>query len=61
MRSNELSIELQDRIESRHRSGDGHQKNICIVEVAQEHSGNQGRRALVREETKNPIVTLTEL
>uniref|UniRef100_A0AAZ3NSV6 Sleeping Beauty transposase HTH domain-containing protein n=1 Tax=Oncorhynchus tshawytscha TaxID=74940 RepID=A0AAZ3NSV6_ONCTS len=82
----ELSVELQDRIVSRHRSGEGY-KNIsaalkvpkstvasiilkwkkfgttktlpragCLAKLS-----NRGRKALVREVIKNPMVTLTEL
>jgi hypothetical protein len=34
MRVKELSVELGDRIVSRHRSGEGYQKHFCSIEVA---------------------------
>ena len=86
MRSKELSIELQDRIVSRHRSGEGYQKMSAALKVPKNtvasfilksmkfgttktlpragrpaKLSNRGRKALVREVTKNPMVTLTEL
>ena len=85
MRSKELSVELQDRIVSRHRPGEGYQnisaalkvpKNTVAIILKWKKFGppktlpraghpaklsNQGRRALVREVAKNPMVTLTEL
>jgi hypothetical protein len=86
MMSNELSIELQDRIVSRHRSGEGCQKHSAELKVLKKtvasiiltwkkfgttktlsragrpgQTEQSGRRALVREVTKNPMVTLTEL
>jgi transposase len=86
MRSKELSVELRDRIVSRHRSGEGYQYITALLKVTKNtgasiirkwkkfgttknHSragrpaklSNQGRRALVREETNDPMVTLTEL
>ena len=81
-----MSIELRDRIVSRHRSGEGYQKMSAALKVpkntvasiilkwkkvgttkALPRAGrpaklsNQGRRALVREVTKNPMVTLTRV
>ena len=85
-RSKELSVDLRDRIVSRHRSGEGYQKMSAALKVPRNtvafiilkwkmfgstktlpragrpaKLSNQGRRALVREVTKNPMVTLTEL
>uniref|UniRef100_A0AAZ3SVA3 Sleeping Beauty transposase HTH domain-containing protein n=1 Tax=Oncorhynchus tshawytscha TaxID=74940 RepID=A0AAZ3SVA3_ONCTS len=82
MRSNELSIEIRDRIVSRHRSGEGYQnisatlkvpkKTVAYIILKLKKLGttktlpraghpaklsNWGRRALVREVTKNPMVT----
>jgi hypothetical protein len=84
MRLKELSIELRDRIVSRHRSGEGYQKMSAALKVpkntvtsiilkwnkfvttktlpragCQAKLRNLGRRALVREVIKNPMVTLT--
>jgi hypothetical protein len=81
----ELSVEHQDRIVSRHRSGEGYQNISAALKVPKNtvasiilklkkfgttktlpragrlaKLSNQGRRALVREVTKNPMVTLTE-
>ena len=86
MRSKELSIELRDRIVSRHRSGEGDQNLSAALKVPKytvasiilkqkmfgttkilpragcpAKLGNWGRSALVREVTKNLMVTLTEL
>ncbi|KAG2464445.1 TCB1 transposase, partial [Polypterus senegalus] len=85
MKSKEMSVDLRDRIVSRHKSGGRLQKKFCCFEGPNEHSGlhhpwkkfettrtlpragrpsklsDQGRRALVREVTKNPMVTLLEL
>ena len=86
MRSKELSIEIRDRIVSRHRSGEGYQKTFAVLKVPKNtvasiilkwkkfgttktfpragrpaELSNRGRKALVREVTKNPMVTLTEL
>jgi hypothetical protein len=86
MRSKELSVELRDRIVSRHRSGEGYQKMPVSLKVPKNtvasiilkwkkfgttkilpragckaKLSNRGRRALVREMIKNPMVTLTEL
>ena len=86
MRSKELYVELQDRILSRHRSGEGYQNISAALKVTNNtvasiilkwnkfgttmdlpravrsaKLSNWGRRALVREVTKNPMVTLTEL
>ena len=82
MRSKELSIELRDRIVSRHRSGEGYQnisaalkflKNTVASIILKWNTfgttkalpragcpaklSNRGRRALVREVTKNLMVT----
>jgi hypothetical protein len=86
MRSNELSIELHDRIVSRHRSGEGYYTISAELKVPKNtvasiilkcnkfgttkilpragrlaKLSNPGRRTLVRNVTKNPMVTLTEL
>ena len=86
MRATELSIELRDRIVSRHRSGEGYQNISAALNVPKNTEAsiillwkkfgttkslpragcpaklsNRGRRALVREVSKNPMVTLTEL
>ena len=92
MRWKKLSVELRDRIVSRHRSREGYQnisaalkvpKNILASIILkrwwtflQKKFGttmtfpiagrlaklsNWGRRALVRDMTKNPMVTPTEL
>ena len=86
MRLKELSVELRDRIVSRHRSEEGYQKMSAALKVPKNtvssiilkwkkfgttktvlRAGlpaklrNRGRRVLVREVTKNPMVTLTEL
>uniref|UniRef100_A0AAZ3SIE3 Transposase Tc1-like domain-containing protein n=1 Tax=Oncorhynchus tshawytscha TaxID=74940 RepID=A0AAZ3SIE3_ONCTS len=86
MRLKELSLELRDRIVSRHRSGEGDQKmssalkfpanKVASIILKWKKFGttktlpragrpaklsNQGRRALVREVTTNPMVTLTEI
>uniref|UniRef100_A0AAZ3S492 Uncharacterized protein n=1 Tax=Oncorhynchus tshawytscha TaxID=74940 RepID=A0AAZ3S492_ONCTS len=86
MRSKELSIELLDRIVSRHRYGEGYQNTSAALKVPKNtlasiilkwkkfgttktlsrashlvKLSNWGRRALVREVTKNLMVTLTEL
>ena len=85
MRSKELSIELRDRIASRHRSGDGYQNIYAALKVPKNTVASiilkwkkfgttktlpragrpaklriQGRGALVREVTKNPLITLTD-
>ena len=85
MRLKELSVELRDRIVSRHRSGEEYQNISAALQVRKNTVGsiilklnklgttktlprasrpaklsNRGRRALVREVTKNPMVTLTE-
>ena len=84
--SKELSVELQDRIVSRRRSGEGYQNISAALNVPKNtvasiilkwinlrttktlpragclaKLSNLGRRALVREVTKYPMVTLTEL
>jgi transposase len=83
MRWKELSVALQDRIVSRHRSGDGYQNIYAALKVPKNtiasiilkwkkfgstqtlpRAGRLSKlsnRALVREVTKNPMVTLTEL
>ena len=86
MRSKELSVELRDRIVSRHRSVEGYQNISAALKVPKNtvaciilkwkkfgttktlpRAGcpaiqlNRGRRALVREVTKNPMVNLTGL
>jgi hypothetical protein len=86
MRSNELSLESQNRIVLRHRPEEGYKKmsaawkvpknTVASIILKSKKFGttntlpragrlaklsNRGRRALVREMTKNPMVTLTEL
>ena len=86
MRSKELSVELRDRIVSRHRSWEGYQNISAALKVPKNTVASiilkwkkfgttttlpragrlaklskRGRRAFVREVTKNPMVTLTEL
>ena len=86
MRLNKLSLELRDRIVSRHRSGEGYQKMSSALKVPKNtlvstilkwkkfgttktlpragrlaKLSNRGRRPLLREVTKNLMVTLTEL
>jgi transposase len=86
MRSYELSIELRDRIGSRHRFGEGYQKVSAALKLPKNTEAsiilkwnkfgatntlpraghpaklrNRGRRALLREVTKTPMVTLSEL
>ncbi|KAG2460036.1 TCB1 transposase, partial [Polypterus senegalus] len=86
MKSKELSVDLRDRIVSRHKSGEGYRKISAALKVPMStvasiirkwkkfettrtlpragqpsKLNNQGRRALVREVTKNPMVTLSEL
>ena len=86
MRWKELSVELRDRIVSRHRSGEWYQKMSAALKVPKnsvasiifkserfgttktlpraghpDKLSNRGRRALVMEVTKNPMVTLIEL
>uniref|UniRef100_A0A8C4T8V8 Transposase n=1 Tax=Erpetoichthys calabaricus TaxID=27687 RepID=A0A8C4T8V8_ERPCA len=86
MKSKELSVDLRDRIVSRHKSGEGYRKICAALKVpmstvasiihkwkefettrALPRAGrpsklsDSGRRALVREVTKNPMVTLSEL
>ena len=85
MRSKELSVEIQHRIVSKHKSGEGYQniywgpsklrnkmasiilpwKTFGTIKTLPRSGhpaklSNQGRRALVREVTKTPMVTLTE-
>ena len=80
MRSMDLSVELRDKIVSRHRSGEGNQNISAVLKVPNntvasiilkwkkfgttktragctDKLSNRGRR----EETKNPMVTLTEI
>ena len=76
MRWKELSIEIRDRIVSRHRSVQEYQNmyipkntmaSIILKWKTLPRAGrpakpsNRGRRALVRELTKNPMITLSEL
>ncbi|KAG2458274.1 TCB1 transposase, partial [Polypterus senegalus] len=86
MKPKELSVDLQDRIVLRHKSGEGYRKISAALKVpmstvasiickrkkfvttrALPRAGrpsklsDRGRRALVREVTKNPMVTLPEL
>ena len=86
MRSKEPSVELRDRIVSRHRSGEGYQNIYVTLKVPKNKVtsmirkwkkfgttktlpsvcrpaklSNWGRRAMVSEMTKNPMVTLTLL
>ncbi|KAG2469896.1 TC1A transposase, partial [Polypterus senegalus] len=85
MKSKELSVDLRDRIVSRHKSGEGYRKISAVLKVPMStvasiiHKwkkfeatrtlprvgrpsklSDRGRRALVREVTKNPMVTLSE-
>ncbi|KAG2465219.1 TC1A transposase, partial [Polypterus senegalus] len=86
MKSKELSVDLRDRIVSRHKSGEGYRKISAALKVPMStvasiickwkkfettktlpragrpsKLSNWGRRALVREVTKNLMVTLSEL
>ncbi|MBN3290452.1 TCB1 transposase, partial [Polypterus senegalus] len=86
MKSKELSVDLRDRIVSRHKSGEGYRKVSAALKVPMSTVASiirkwkkfettrtlpragrpsilsdRGRRALVREVTKNPMVTLSEL
>ncbi|KAG2465365.1 TCB1 transposase, partial [Polypterus senegalus] len=86
MKSKELSVDLGDRIVSRHKSGEGYRKSSAALKVPvstvasiiqkwkkfkttrtlpragrPSKLSDRGRRALVREVTKNPMVTLSEL
>ncbi|KAG2467531.1 TC1A transposase, partial [Polypterus senegalus] len=86
MKSKELSVDLQYRIVSRHKSGKGYRKKSAALKVPMStvvsiickwkkfettrtlpragwpsKLSDRGRRALVREMTKNPMVTLSEL
>ncbi|KAG2470934.1 TCB1 transposase, partial [Polypterus senegalus] len=86
MKPKELSVDLRDRIVSRHKSGEGYRKISAALKVPMStvasiiHKwkkfetirtlpragrpsklSDRGRRALVREVTKNPMVTLSEL
>uniref|UniRef100_A0A8C4T3L7 Transposase Tc1-like domain-containing protein n=1 Tax=Erpetoichthys calabaricus TaxID=27687 RepID=A0A8C4T3L7_ERPCA len=86
MKSKELSVDLRDRIVSRHKSGEDYRKISAALKVPMStvasiirkwkklettrtlpragrpsKLSDQGRRALVREVTRNPMVTLSEL
>ncbi|KAG2456319.1 TCB1 transposase, partial [Polypterus senegalus] len=86
MKSKELSVDLRDRIISRHKPGKGYRKISGALKVPMStvasiirkwkkfkttrtlpsagrpsKLSDRGRRALVREVTKNPMVTLSEL
>ncbi|KAG2456602.1 TC1A transposase, partial [Polypterus senegalus] len=86
MKSKELSVDLRDRIVSRHKSGKGYRKSSAALKVPMStvasvirkwkkfettrtlpragrpsKLSDRGRRALVREVTNNPMVTLSEL
>ncbi|KAG2460410.1 TC1A transposase, partial [Polypterus senegalus] len=86
MKSKELSVDLRDRIVSRHKSGEGYRNISAALKVPMStvasiickwkkfettrtlpragrpsKLSDRGRRALVREVTKNPMVTLSEL
>ncbi|KAG2467625.1 TCB1 transposase, partial [Polypterus senegalus] len=86
MKSKELSVDLRDRIVSRHKSGEGYRKISAALKVPMStvasiirkwkkfettrtlprdgrpsKLSNRGRRALVREVSKNLMVTLSEL
>ncbi|KAG2466374.1 TC1A transposase, partial [Polypterus senegalus] len=85
MKSKELSVDLRDRIVSRHKSGEGYRKISAVLKVPMSavasiirkwkkfkttrtlptagrpsKLSDEGRRALVREVTKNPKVTLSK-
>ncbi|KAG2459502.1 TCB1 transposase, partial [Polypterus senegalus] len=86
MKSKELSVDLRDRIVSKHKSGESYRKISAALKVPMStvaliirkwkkfkttitllrasppsKLSNRGRRALVREVTKNLMVTLSEL
>uniref|UniRef100_A0AAR2JP33 Transposase Tc1-like domain-containing protein n=4 Tax=Pygocentrus nattereri TaxID=42514 RepID=A0AAR2JP33_PYGNA len=86
MKSKELSVDLRDKIVSRHKSGEGYRKITAALKVPMStvasiirkwkkfgttrtlpragrpsKLSDRGRRALVREVTKNPMITLSEL
>uniref|UniRef100_A0AAY4D5G9 Transposase Tc1-like domain-containing protein n=1 Tax=Denticeps clupeoides TaxID=299321 RepID=A0AAY4D5G9_9TELE len=86
MKSKELSVDLRDRIVSKHKSGEGYRKISAALDVPMStvasiirkwkkfkttrtlpragrppKLSDRGRRAIVREVTKNPMVTLSEL
>uniref|UniRef100_A0A8C4RNL8 Transposase n=1 Tax=Erpetoichthys calabaricus TaxID=27687 RepID=A0A8C4RNL8_ERPCA len=86
MKSKELSVDLRDRIVSRHISGEGYRKMSAALKVPMStvasiirkwkkfettrtlprtgrpsKLSHRGRRALVRDVTKNPMVSLSEL
>ncbi|KAG2463681.1 TCB1 transposase, partial [Polypterus senegalus] len=85
MKSKELSVDLRDRMVSRHKSGEGYRKISVALKVPMStvasiickwkkfettrtlpraarpsKLSNRGRRALVREVTKNSMVILSE-
>ncbi|KAG2464911.1 TCB2 transposase, partial [Polypterus senegalus] len=86
MKSKELSVDLRDRIVSRHKSGKGYRKISAALKVSMStvasiickwkkfettrtlpragrpsKLSDQGKRALVKEVTKNLMITLSEL
>ncbi|KAG2461068.1 TCB1 transposase, partial [Polypterus senegalus] len=86
MKSKELSVDLRDRIVSRHKSGEGFRKSSAALKVPMStvasiirkwknfkttktlpragwpsKLSDWGRSTFVREVTKNPLVTLSEL
>ncbi|KAG2462375.1 TC1A transposase, partial [Polypterus senegalus] len=86
MKSKELSVDLQNRIVLRHKSGEDYRKISAVLKVPMStvasiickwkkfeitrtlpragwpsKLSDRGRRTLVREVTKNPMVTLSEL
>ncbi|KAG2457325.1 TCB1 transposase, partial [Polypterus senegalus] len=86
MKSKELSVDLRDRIVSRHKSGEYYRNISAALKVPMStvayiirkwkkfettrtlpragrpsKLSDRGKRALVREVTKNPMVTLSEL
>ena len=67
MRSTKLSVELRDRLCSSIDLGKGTKTALKVITKILPSAGlpakrnNRGRRALVREVTKNSMVTLTEL
>ena len=86
MKTKKLSVDLRDRIVSRHKAGEGYRKISAALKVPMStvasiickwkkfgttrtlpragrpsKLSDRGRRALVREVTNNPMVTLSEL
>jgi hypothetical protein len=57
MRSKKLSVELRDRIVSRHRSGEGYRNISAALKVPKNNVASILKWAFVREMTKNPMVT----